>query len=145
MPAGGGLHRDDLQERFLKAYTKKGTITHAAKLSGVSWAHHYRWMKEDPTYPPRLEQAKIEIADRAERAAIKRAIDGYDEPIFQQGIQVGTKRKYSDRLLMFYLKGRRRDVFGDKREITGADGQPLRVNISLPHNERGTGFDTVTD
>lgn len=34
-------------------------------------------------------------------------------------------RKYSDTLLQFLLKGRRRAVFGDKQEITGAGGSPL--------------------
>lgn len=36
-----------------------------------------------------------------------------------------TVKKYSDSLLQFLLKGRRRKVFGDKLEATGADGAPL--------------------
>lgn len=39
-----------------------------------------------------------------------------------------TVRKPSDSLLMFVLKGRRREVFGTERtELTGRDGAPLQV------------------
>ena len=36
-----------------------------------------------------------------------------------------TVRKYSDSLAQFLLKGYRRRKFGDKTELTGADGGPL--------------------
>lgn len=36
-----------------------------------------------------------------------------------------TVRKYSDSLAMFLMKGYRRRKFGDKQEITGANGGPL--------------------
>lgn len=38
-----------------------------------------------------------------------------------------TVRKYSDGLAQFLLKGYRRKKFGDKQEITGADGGALAV------------------
>lgn len=38
-----------------------------------------------------------------------------------------TVRKYSDSLAQFLLKGYRRRVFGDKQEITGANGGALAV------------------
>ena len=40
-----------------------------------------------------------------EDEARRRAVDGVDEPVFQQGKQVGTIRKHSDTLLIFLLKG----------------------------------------
>lgn len=33
--------------------------------------------------------------------------------------------RYSDQVLMFLLKGRKREVYGDKVEATGKDGEPL--------------------
>ncbi len=39
-----------------------------------------------------------------------------------------TVRKHSDTLLQFVLRGRRRAVFGDKQEITGAGGGPLQID-----------------
>jgi hypothetical protein len=41
-----------------------------------------------------------------------------EEPVFYQGQVVGTTRRYSDVLAMFILKSKRREVFGERREIT---------------------------
>ena len=38
-----------------------------------------------------------------------------------------TIRKHSDSLLQFVLKGRRRAVYGDKTELTGANGGPVAM------------------
>lgn len=37
-----------------------------------------------------------------------------------------TKIVYSDPLLAMLLKGRRKDVFGERMELTGADGGPIK-------------------
>lgn len=39
-----------------------------------------------------------------------------------------TIRKHSDAMLSMWLKGRRKSVFADRTEITGADGGPLAVD-----------------
>jgi hypothetical protein len=36
-----------------------------------------------------------------------------------------TTRKHSDALLAMYLKGRRKKVYADRTELTGADGGPV--------------------
>ncbi len=36
-----------------------------------------------------------------------------------------TVRKHSDALLALYLKGRRKKVYADRTELTGADGGPV--------------------
>jgi hypothetical protein len=38
--------------------------------------------------------------------AFERAVDGVEEPVFWKGEQVGTRRRYNDRLLMFLLRAR---------------------------------------
>jgi hypothetical protein len=40
-----------------------------------------------------------------EAEARRRAVQGWDEPVFHQGRKVGTIRKYSDRMLEILLKG----------------------------------------
>jgi hypothetical protein len=61
--------------------------------------------------------------DTVEKEAVRRAKYGVLEPIISQGRVVMDPsnpgqpmmvRKYSDSLMMFILKGRRRDVYGDK-------------------------------
>lgn len=39
-----------------------------------------------------------------------------------------TVTKYSDALLMFVLKGNRRRLYGDKTEVTGANGGPIQMD-----------------
>jgi hypothetical protein len=36
-----------------------------------------------------------------------------------------TVRKHSDTLLAMYLKGRRKTVYAERKELTGADGSAL--------------------
>ena len=46
-----------------------------------------------------------------EAEARRRAVDGVDEPVYYQGKEVGTVRRYSDVLLIFLLKGLRPQRF----------------------------------
>jgi hypothetical protein len=38
-----------------------------------------------------------------------------------------TVRKHSDTLLALFLKGRRKKVYADRTEVTGADGGPVQA------------------
>jgi hypothetical protein len=49
-----------------------------------------------------------------EDEAKRRAHDGIDEPVFYQGEKCGVVRKYSDNLLIFMLKARRREKFSER-------------------------------
>ena len=48
---------------------------------------------------------------------MRRAKDGVPEPVFYQGQVVGETRRFSDTLAMFILKSKRREVWGERREI----------------------------
>lgn len=52
-------------------------------------------------------------ADSLEDEAVRRARDGYDKPVYQQGQCVGQVRKYSDTLMVFLLKGARPKKYRD--------------------------------
>jgi hypothetical protein len=77
-----------------------------------------------------FNQAMDYAIDGLEAEAMSRAQQGVTEAIYYQGDIVGTKQTYSDGLLQFLLKGRRREVYGDKQEITGADGAPLQIDTT---------------
>lgn len=68
-------------------------------------------------------------ADKLEAEARRRALEGTEEPVYQGGLLVGTKRVYSDSLMALLLKGRRKKVFADRTELTGADGGPARLEV----------------
>ena len=57
-----------------------------------------------------------------EDEARRRALDGWDDPVFQQGQLVGHVRRYSDRLLEFLLRGRRPAVYRDSASTLAVSG-----------------------
>jgi hypothetical protein len=88
--------------------------------------------------------------DMAEQEAFRRAVQGYEEPVIYQGTlsttvlrnaqgepvldQSGemvrvplTVLRHSDALLALVLKGRRKRIYADRTELTGADGGALAM------------------
>ena len=64
------------------------------------------------------EDTVEEAMDTVEAEARRRALEGTGIPFFYDGRKVGTYRVCSDTLLIFMLKGRRREVFGDRTDVT---------------------------
>lgn len=121
---------------FLAAYAECGTVTQAAKAADISRVSHYNWLKEDAEYVKAFAQAHQEACDKLEAEARRRAIEGWDEPVFYEGGECGTKRKYSDTLLIFLMKGNNPTKFGDKMEQTHKGDADAPVRIYMPHNGR---------
>jgi len=69
---------------FLGALAQTGVITQAAKIAGVSRKATQDWRKE-PEFAQAFAQAMEEAADRIEREAIRRAVEGVDEPVIHKG------------------------------------------------------------
>ena len=92
------------QEQFLAAYTACGNLTDAARSIGCDRRSHYDWLKSDPTYRERYQEAHAEACDSLRSEARRRAVEGVEEPVYYQGVECGRIRKYSDILLIFLLK-----------------------------------------
>ena len=58
--------------------------------------------------------------------ARRRAIDGFEEPVFYQGAVVGAVRKYSDRMLELLLKGHAPEKYKDRVQHSG----DVKVNVT---------------
>lgn len=121
----------DLAKRaaFLEALAATCNITKAAELAGVSRALVYAWRAADPKFAQAWEEALQLGIDALEDEATRRAVEGWDEPVFQKGALVGTVRKYSDTLLTFLLQGRRPERFKARvsAEHSGPGGGPIQV------------------
>ena len=111
---------------FLTALQHCGIKVDAAAVAQVATTTVYRRMATNPEFKDQVEEALDIYADVLEREANRRAVEGVEEPVYQGGNLVGRKRVYSDSLLALLLKGRRKKVFADRNEITGADGAPLQ-------------------
>lgn len=133
------------RETFLAEYARSGNISHSARHAGVDRGTHYKWLA-DPAYAEAFKLADADAGDALEAEARRRAVEGVDEPVgWYKGKAGGVVRRYSDTLLIFMLKGRKPDVYGDKHQIehTGKGGGPIetatRVTVYMPDNGRSTG------
>ena len=108
---------------------------------------------EDETYTFRelCEQAMDMFADSIEQETVRRAVNGYDEPVVYKGQIMSeideetgyykpvTVKKYSDRLLEILLKGQRPKYAGDTQvQINaGENGGVLVVPAGVDESSWG--------
>jgi len=124
------------REAFLAAYAEVGTVTHAAELAGISRTSHYQWM-ENQEYVEKFREAEKQACDRLEQEVRRRAVTGVLEPVFYQGEQCGTVRKYSDTLLIFATKGALPQKYRENvsMEVSGPGGGPIDMRIAEMSDE----------
>lgn len=132
-----GNERAELQSLFLTSFAEMGTITHAAKATGIDRQTHYNWLESDPEYAERFKEADEQATDNLEREARRRAVAGVEEPVFYQGDIVGHIRKMSDTLLIFLLKGAKPEKYRERFEHTARGGLSGPVTVyEIPSNGR---------
>jgi len=85
----------------LRVLAEGGSMTLAAQGAGFSRDALYCWKNDDEAFAAECLDAIEQGTDRLEDEAIRRAVQGG-----------------SDTMLIFMLKGRRRDKWGDKQTIT---------------------------
>jgi len=114
----------------------------AAEAVALSRSRAYELRDEDPEFAAAWDAAVDEAADRLEQEAWRRAVDGWEEPVFGSlggGVgsgEVGRVRKFSNALLIFLLKGNRPDKFAERHQVGGKGGGPVVVRIeSNVHEE----------
>ncbi len=117
------------QKKFLAEYRTRGIIRLACEAAGVSRSAVGQWQQEDPVFLMDMKVCEKDAADRLEAEAIRRGVDGWDEPVFQTGKQVGVVRKYSDHCLLTTLKARKPNEYREQREtrLTGPGGGPIQI------------------
>lgn len=118
-------------DAFLAALADCGVITFAASAAGIDRVSVWRRREADPDFAAQCELAIEMAADKLEQEARRRALEGVEEPVYQGGQLIGTKTVYSDQLLALLLKGRRKKVFADRTELTGANGGPVKAAIVI--------------
>jgi hypothetical protein len=114
----GGRPNDlSWHDRYLVAYAKFGTIKDACKAAGINRHTYEAHRAKFPDFDQECAVVDVECADEADRELFLRAVRGWQEPVYQGGELVGTILVKSDRLLEFFLKHRRPEIYGDKTKI----------------------------
>lgn len=109
------------RQAFLEALRDSANVSASARATGVERWKWYRLRRADPGFAAEwLDALEIGI-DALEDEAMRRALEGGEEPVFYQGKIVGRVRKYSDTLLMFMLKSSRPERYRDRVGVEVAD------------------------
>lgn len=152
------LAPDNWKDLFCAALAEVPVVQYACDAARIQRCTAYRNREADKEFRQAWDDAMEAGIDRAEREVYRRGVEGYYEPVIHQGrLQFVyerytteedgevkehyrqvldangqpvplTIRKHSDAMVAMWLKGRRKSVFADRTEITGADGGPLAVD-----------------
>lgn len=114
---------------FFAALENGFPVRAACEAAGYARRSVYRWRNEEKDFAEAWRDALAVAADLLEEEADRRGRDGYDEPVFFQGEQVGAKRKYSDALLLARLKALRPEQYRERIPSIGANNQKITIVI----------------
>lgn len=129
------------KKKFLASLKVTGNISESSRFAKIHKATVYGWRAADADFAAAWQEALDEYADRLEKEADRRAVEGWLEPVFYEGEECGHKRKFSDTLLIFRLKALRPEKYRERVEtevkglnITAYLGNPpadgdMKVNL----------------
>ncbi len=109
------------QRDFIEALADTGSVASACRAVGLNTNGAYRLRRKPgaETFSAAWDAALDAGVRRLEDAAMDRALNGVEQPVWSYGKQVGTRTKHNDHLLMFVLRNRAADRFGGS---TGTNG-----------------------
>jgi hypothetical protein len=116
---------------FLSALEASGNVSASARRAGMHRGTAYRYRQADPEFRAAWDEALEVAADALEAEVRRRAVDGWDEPVFYDGKVCGYIRRYDDRLLMFLMKAYRPE-FRDHAPVRSTGDQPEPVRVEYP-------------
>ena len=117
-----------VQAAFLAAFQETANLTSASEAAGIDRTLVRYWQEHDETFSFQYHAAEEVANDRLRAEIVRRAVEGWEEPVYQLGRYAGTIRKYSDTLLIFQAKARMPE-YRDKSPQLETDGQRLRIII----------------
>lgn len=100
---------------FFRLLAASGSVSYAAKRSGLSRTALYHHKKTNPAFARRWADALELGVARVRDEVFRRAVVGIKKPVFQRGQVVGKVKVYDNRLLWSLLKAHERETYGDKR------------------------------
>ncbi|RNE91427.1 hypothetical protein EBL85_13610 [Marichromatium sp. AB32] len=118
------------KEIFLRELRRHGIILAAARAaspatdSRTACVSSFYWTRNrDPEFAAEWDTALAEASADVELEIHRRAVEGYEEPVYQKGELVGTITRYSDRLLELRAKGLMPDRYAVERKDVRVQGK----------------------
>lgn len=112
---------------FIELIRKTANVSASARAVDITRKSAYDERNRHDSFRAEWDDAMEEALDALEEEAWRRARDGTVKPVVSAGKHVTDIVEYSDGLMTFILRGRRKAIFGDRQEITGGNGGPIEV------------------
>ena len=106
---------------FLSTLRDTGNVSASARAAKVTRYSAYEKRMHDDEFRQLWVSALESSLDDLEESLRSRALEGIDKPIFYGGEKVGDVKSYNDNLGMFFLKARRKKVFGEASSESEAE------------------------
>ena len=121
----------DWRPKFLAALRETGLVKDACKVAAVGRSTAYEERQRNEDFALAWHEVETETTEAMEREAVRRAHEGWEEPVYQRGECVGHVRKFSDTLLIFMLKSRRPEVYREVHQHQHAGRVEHRHQLDL--------------
>ncbi len=121
---------------FLSALRRAANVSEAATAAGIGRTTAYEARQRDKPFSDRWDAAIEEACDALEREAWRRAVEGVEEAVFQQGVEVGRVRKYSDSLMIALLKAHRPEKYRERHDHRHEHDGEFRAAGTSPEEAR---------
>lgn len=115
---------------FLRELRRHGIVRAAARAASPATdsptacsSSFYRARNMDPEFAADWDNALAEAAADVELEIHRRAVEGWEEPVYQRGELVGTITRYSDKLLELRAKGLMPDRYAVERKDVRLQGK----------------------
>ena len=108
----------DWAAEFLGALRDTGNVRLACQAAGISRPTAYDRRDRDPVFAGAWHWAREDAGELLEGEAWRRAVHGWDEPVYQGGKYVGNIRKYDSNLLVVLLKALKPEVYRERVDMT---------------------------
>lgn len=136
------VHKRAWKPKFIDHLRQTANVSRACSYAGIARQTAYKERRESDAFRLEWDDAIEEGTDYLEEEARRRAYEGMTKPVVSAGKHVTDVQEYSDTLLIFLLKGRRAEVYGNKVQHQGDPDHPLEVQVK-DASERREQFATL--
>lgn len=128
-------------EAFVEALCETGMVRKACEAAGISRRTAFYWRTTRADFCLAWDEALKVAVTKLEDEALRRAQEGTEKPVYQNGALVGTVTEYSDTLTIFLLKAMDPNKYRERVALTGEDGGPMRAEVVIRHMFKPPGED----
>ena len=94
----------EVKQKYLELFTQTGRVSDSAKACGISGTTIKDHRRQDPQFDAACKIAYGLYCDSLEAEVFRRAVLGWNEPVFYRGEVCGHIQRWSDRMLELHVK-----------------------------------------